>query len=60
MKIIKCNIYHRLGNVIQALIQIAENLIIVLTLGFVYYNWSIKWIMYRLNNNKLYQRKNES
>lgn len=46
----KCSLYHRFGNIIQSLVLIAENLIILLTFGFIYPNWSWKWIMSRLHS----------
>ena len=46
----KYSVYHRIGNIIQALVNIAENLVILLTLGFLYPNWAIKWAIYRTNS----------
>jgi hypothetical protein len=57
-QIIKCGWRHRLGNLISAFVNVSENLIIILTLGFIYPNFAMKWMMYRLFDSKLYYESN--
>ena len=54
--ILKANFLHRIGNIVQAFLSIIDNIIIICTFGFIYTNFSLLWIKYRLGT-KLYQQK---
>ena len=43
---------HRLGNVIMAIIRIAENLTVILTFSSIMPNWTMKWIVFRMGKGK--------
>lgn len=43
---------HRLGNVIQSFIGIAENLIMILTFSSITPKWTMKWILFRMRKGK--------
>ena len=45
----KLSFLHRLGNVIQSIIVIVENLIGIVTFSYCYPNWSMKFIMWRMD-----------
>lgn len=48
---------HRVGNVIQSLVSIAENLIIILTFSSIRPSWSFDFVIWRLKTpNWLYKR----
>lgn len=59
-QIIKCGWKHRLGNLIQAFVHVAENLIILVTFGIIYPNFSMKWIMYRLCDSKFFYEQKQN
>lgn len=46
---IKCEWNHRLGNVIGTILQIVDNTITIVTLGFLYSNLHWKWTFFRLS-----------
>lgn len=50
---------HRVGNLIQALITILENLVAILTFSFWMPCWSIKFVMWRLDT-KLYGNRRKT
>ena len=56
MKTIKCSVLHRIGNIIQAFVSIFEHLITILSFGFLYPNWTMKFVMWRLKTT-LYSDK---
>lgn len=43
---------HRIGNVIQAIIAIVENLITIFTFSSIMPKWTIKWILFRMSKGK--------
>lgn len=43
---------HRLGNVIMAIIGIAENLKLILTFSSIMPKWTITWIVFRMGKGK--------
>jgi len=50
----KVSFLHRIGNIIGALIQILENIVILLTFSYVLPNWSWLYIIWR-TDTCLYQ-----
>jgi hypothetical protein len=48
----KLNFRHRLGNVIQAFINIGESLIMILTFSGIMVKWTGKWIIFRMGKGK--------
>ena len=54
---VKCGWRHRLGNIIGAFIYIIENVIIIITFGFIYPNFQWKWLMHRIFESKLFEDK---
>ena len=40
---------HRLGNTMQGVVTILENLVMILTFSYYIPNWSMKFIMWRFN-----------
>jgi hypothetical protein len=57
---IKCGWKHRLGNVLSALVHVVENTIIILSLGFLYPNFSWKWMMWKLFDSKFFNENNKT
>jgi hypothetical protein len=43
---------HRLGNVIQSFIGIAEDLTMILTFSSIMPKWTMKWILFRMGKGK--------
>lgn len=44
---------HNLGNMIAGVIQIADGIILIASLGFIKTSWSFKWVIYRLKTGTL-------
>jgi hypothetical protein len=51
--LIKCSFKHRIGNIIGSLVGIFEDIVIILSFGFIYPFWRLKFNMYRLSNKFL-------
>ena len=49
---------HRVGNVLQSFVNIAENLVVILTFSYYMPNWLMKFILWRLDNKWLYNPYN--
>lgn len=45
-------IRHRVGNVIMAIIGIAENLVMIFTFSSIMPKWTMKWILFRMGNGR--------
>jgi len=56
MNITNYTFYHRIGNVIQAIVSLGDNIITILSLGYISVDWVSDWIIYRLDT-KLYQQQ---
>ena len=54
---IKCKNRHRIGNIIQALVNFIDSFVTIISLGFLYTRLPEKWIIYRIGS-KWYQQNN--
>lgn len=43
---------HRIGNVIQSFIGIAENIVVIITFSSIRPNWAMHWIVFRMSKGK--------